>query len=445
MKIGLFLFHRDLRIIDNITLNALSDKCDKIIPTFIFTPEQVTNVNTYKSDASVQFMIESLDDLAHTIGRNKMLFMYGDTTITLERIIKENNVTVVGYNEDYTPYAIKRDAKLVDMCNKLGVEVISHNDFYLTRPGDVRTNAGKGDVYKKFTPFYNAVLKMKVAKPTSNNNIMFVKGRSEANITLEEAYTRFITPNAEVNVRGGRSEGIKIIEHLRKGTFDEYDKTRDKLALKTTELSAYLKFGCVSVREAYWAAKNNAPLIRQIYWRDFYAHVLFAYPDGVFASGNNIKWNKNKKWLDAWKEGRTGFPIVDAAMRQLNTTGYMHNRGRMIVASFLSKTLLIDWREGEKYFATKLVDYDVASNNLNWQWTVLDNYPYIRIFNPWTQSREHDPDATYIKKWVPELDNIEVNDIHNWRDKWREHKGIYTQPIVVFEEQRDKAMTVYGR
>jgi deoxyribodipyrimidine photo-lyase len=433
MKIGVFLFHRDLRVIDNTSLNALAAVCDAIVPVFIFTPEQVTSKNHYKSDASVQFMIESLDELAQEC---PLLTLYGDTTTLMKRVVKENGATAVGFNEDYTPYAVKRDKELVEALGE-GVKIVSEADFYLTRPGDIVT--GSGAAYKKFTPFYETVLKrldgIKVARKRS------LKWRKSASIggseiALTDAYTRFTSPNPEIAVKGGRQAGLKMLTSAK--SLRDYAKTRDTLAIPTTNASAYLKFGCVSVREMYQAVKGNAPLLRQLIWRDFYTHVLFAYPDGVLDT-TGVPWTTNEKWLTAWKEGKTGFPLVDAAMRQLNTTGYMHNRGRMLVASFLSKILLINWREGEKYFATKLVDYDIASNSLNWMTTVFDNLPYVKIFNPWTHSNEHDPNAVYIKRWVPELRDVAVKEMHRPDG----NRGDYVRPIVDYAERREKAMDVY--
>ena len=428
-KIGVFLFHRDLRVVDNTSLNALAAVCDVIVPVFIFTPEQVTSENKYKSDASVQFMIESLDELATEC---PLMTLYGDTTTLTKRVVKETGATAVGFNEDYTPYAVKRDKELVEGLGD-GVVVVSKADFYLTRPGDLVT--GSGTAYKVFTPFYEAVLKIAITKPSSKRHIKW--HTSASSITIADAYTRFTTPNPEIAVKGGRQAGLKMLTSAK--SLHDYDKTRDSMALPTTQASAYLKYGCVSVREMYQAVKGIPALLRQLIWRDFYAHVLFAYPDGVLKRPA-IKWMKNKKWLDAWKEGRTGFPLVDAAMRQLNETGYMHNRGRMLVASFLSKILLIDWREGEKYFATKLVDYDIASNSLNWMNVVFDNLPYVKIFNPWTHSKEHDPDATYIKRWVPELRDVPVKDIHRPDG---DRGGDYVRPIVDYAERREKALGVY--
>lgn len=413
----------------------MADICDEIVPVFIFTPEQVTIKNHYKSDTSVQFMIESLDELVEEC---PLLTLYGDTTTLMKQIVKKNGATVVGFNEDYTPYAVKRDKELVEALGD-EVEIVTEADFYLTRPGDIVT--GSGAAYKKFTPFYEMVLKHKVTAPARKRGLTWRKsGSIPGSINLSDAYTRFTTPNPDVAVKGGRQAGLKMLTSAK--SIRNYAKTRDTLALPTTNASAYLKFGCVSVREMYQAVKGNAPLLRQLIWRDFYAHMLFAYPDGVLKT-TGVPWTTNEKWLTAWKEGKTGFPLVDAAMRQLNQTGYMHNRGRMLVASFLSKILLINWREGEKYFATKLVDYDIASNNLNWQNTVFDNLPYVKIFNPWTHSKEHDPDCIYIKRWVPELRDVSVKDIHGWEKKWSDYEGIYMRPIVNYAERREKAMGVY--
>ena len=228
---------------------------------------------------------------------------------------------------------------------------------------------------------------------------------------------------------------------------------RNILKCNTSILSAYIKFGCISIREVYHFFKDtfglSSELIRQLIWRDFYAHVLFAYPNVLDKSSNKIKWMKNKGYFDKWCSGNTGFPIIDACMRQLNNTGWMHNRGRLVTSCFLVKTLLLDWREGEKYFANKLIDYDVASNNGNWQWisgTGVDSMPYFRTFNPWTQSENYDNDAEYIKQWVPELNDVEPKDIHNWDEMYKKYKDInYPKPIVEFRKQRIKSLELYKK
>ena len=253
-------------------------------------------------------------------------------------------------------------------------------------------------------------------------------------------------------ITGGRTNALKQLKDT-KNTQQKYDQMRNILTHNTSLLSAYIKFGCVSVREVYHYFKDmfglSSEIMRQLIWRDFYAHVLFAYPNVLDKNSNKIKWMKNKGYLDKWRTGNTGYPVVDACMRQLNKTGWMHNRGRLITSCFLVKTLLLDWKEGETYYATKLIDYDVASNNGNWQWisgTGVDSMPYFRTFNPWTQSEKYDKDAEYIKKWVPELVDVEPKDIHNWNVMFNNYKSInYPKPIVEFSKQRTKSLELYKK
>jgi deoxyribodipyrimidine photo-lyase len=259
--------------------------------------------------------------------------------------------------------------------------------------------------------------------------------------------------NENLHVHGGAHNGQKILHRLKK--CKDYLKERDIPALEaTTNLSAYLKFGCVSPREAADAIKSHLgphhPLIRQLYWRDFFYHIV-AHNPSVFGHAYHKKydhlwWSKSKADFGKWCEGKTGFPIVDAGMRQLNETGYMHNRVRMIVASFLTKDLHINWQWGEKYFAQQLVDYDPALNNGNWQWsasTGADAQPYFRIFNPWTQQKKFDPHCDYIKKWVPELAKVEPKIIHSWFKETSPVIKGYPRPMVDHEEERKIALKAY--
>ena len=269
-------------------------------------------------------------------------------------------------------------------------------------------------------------------------------------INLDIAMQRFTKLNDDKLVVGGRDEAIRI---LKKAITSQkhYSKTHNNLSENTSLLSAYIKFGCLSIREVYKSFRHNRDFIRQLLWRDFYAQLLYHNPrvlgHTMKPNYNKIKWHYNDKCFEAWATGMTGFPIVDAGMRELNTTGYCHNRARLIVASFLIKTLLIDWRKGEKFFATKLTDYDPASNNGNWQWcasTGADSQPYFRIFNPWLQQEKHDPDCKYIQKWIPELRELEPNIIHNWYKEWESYKDIgYYKPICNYEEQKEKALQMY--
>jgi len=449
---GLFIFRRDLRVVDNNGLNVLHDKCNKIYTIFIFTPEQVGSGNEYKSENSVQFMIESLQDLALHISNlgGKLYTFYGKNDKIIEECIKEWNIDIVCFNLDYTPYAKERDKNVIQLCEKSKINVLYDYDYYLHEP-DVIMN-GSNKPYQKFTPYYHTAMKKKVQDPLKIKKIHFAKSNKKLSnmITLNDATDKFCKINPDILVHGGRINAMKQIKIASKN-IQKYSELHNELSKSTTELSAYIKFGCVSIREVYFAFRKNTTFIRQLFWREFYAQLLYHYPHVIGhpmkLNYNKLKWHHNSRWLQKWSDGKTGFPIVDASMIQLNTTGYMHNRGRLIVASFLVKTLLIDWRHGEKIFAKKLVDYDVANNNLNWQWcasTAVDSQPYFRIFNPWLQQEDYDPDCIYIYKWLPELAKVKPEILHKWNENWSKYKNInYPKPICNYEEQKEKALDMY--
>jgi deoxyribodipyrimidine photo-lyase len=449
---GLFIFRRDYRIIDNNTLNLLHQQCKYIYTIFIFTPEQVGKNNKFRSDNCVQFMIESLKDLETEIKNNggKLYFFYEDNIKVIKKCIDELNINAVGFNLDITPYAKKRDDEIIKLCKKMEIETLTDYDYYLLEPDEITT--GGGDPYQKYTPFYDKASKKKIKTPENKKKINFKKTSSSLSnrIELNEAMKKFTKINKEILMHGGRKEAVKTLKTAVK-TQKKYDKTRNNLSTNTSLLSPYIKFGCVSIREVYYTFKGNKAFLKQLYWRDFYAQILNNFPHVLKKSlkenYDDVKWKYNKKYLDAWKNGETGFPVVDACMREMNHTGWMHNRGRLIVASFLVKTLLLNWREGELYFAQKLIDYDVPNNNGNWGWvsgTGADSQPYFRIFNPSSQSEKHDPDCKYIKKWLPELKNVPNEDVHNWEEAYEDYKDIkYPKPIVDYKEQKEKALKMY--
>jgi deoxyribodipyrimidine photo-lyase len=450
---GLFIFRRDLRLTDNIGINLLNDNCKNIYTIFIFTPEQVGSSNKYKSVNSVQFMIESLESLSSHIKKSggHLYTFYGKNEKVIADCIKAWNIDVVCFNLDITPYARERDDGIVKLCNHFKIDIITAWDYYLCKPDDVLSGSGKP--YVKFTPFYETAKKIKVLSPARAKTLHLRKSEKQIpnKISLEQAFNKFTEENKNIMVHGGREEAIKILKTAVK-TQKHYGRTRDEIAVNTSLLSAYLKFGCVSIREVYAVFKRNHDFIRQLYWRDFYGQLLYYNPHvlghAMKPNYNKIKWHHNERWFKAWTNGMTGYPIVDAAMRQLNTCGWMHNRGRMLTSSFLVKTLLIDWRKGEQYYANKLTDYDPANNNGGWQWsasTGADSQPYFRIFNPWIQSKEHDPDCEYIKKWLPELKEVPNKDIHNWFKECIHYKNVdYPKPICDYEDQKEKSLKMYS-
>lgn len=449
---GLFIFRRDFRVIDNIGLNLINSICKNIYPIFIFTPEQVTGANKFKSDNAVQFMIESLQDLSSQINKmgGHLMCFYGHNDTIVSYLIKTLDINLVCFNADYSPYAIQRELGIIKICDKMGVQVEYGHDYYLHPPGTIVN--GSGDTYQKFTPFYQTSMKKKVEAPASLRKIHFstTNKHLQNSISLTTALNKFTKINPNILIHGGRTEAIKQIRVASKN-IKNYSKTHDELSKPTSQLSAYIKFGCVSIREVYKVFRSKHDFIRQLFWRDFYANILYSFPQvyghALKPKYNKIQWHYNASWFKKWCDGETGFPIVDAGMRQLNTTGYMHNRARLIVASFLIKTLLIDWQKGEKYFATKLTDYDPASNNGNIQWIMgggSDSMPFFRIFNPWNQQEEHDNSCEYIKKWVPELTELEPKIIHNWETEYVNYKNIkYPKPICDYAEQKEKCLKMY--
>ena len=454
MKNGLFIFHRDFRIVDNVGLNNASKKCDKVFTCFIFTPEQVTN-NTFKSENSVQFMIESLQNLQQEITKSggKLIVLYDSVIDGLEQIVEELNIEGIFFNEDYTPYAKKRTEKVEKLCDKLKIKCETSQDYYINKPGTVLN--GSGQTYVRFTSFYESYFfnhDFKSPEKHKVDNLSKTTKKLKNRLSLQDAMNRFVKKeNKDLAVNGGRDKGVKQLYYALKYLKD-YKDSRDTMGEETSMLSAYIKYGCVSIREVLSKFKakysSHHELIRQLIWRDFYMHLLSENPESLDGLSNDkmrkIKWSKNTERLKKWKEGLTGFPLVDAGMRQMNKTGYMHNRARMIVATFLSKILYLDWKEGEKYFAQQLVDYDVASNSGNWQAVVgggLYAMPWFRILSPWTQSEKNDKDLDYIREWIPELKDVPDKHIHKWYKYYKRHEDIkYPKPCVDFDKRRDEYM-----
>lgn len=454
-KKSLVIFRRDLRLQDNTALCAAAQQSAHIIPCFIFDPRQVGKANAYKSSNALQFMIESLKDLEQQLKKYdaKLYIFFGKAESIVKKIIEQEHIDAVFCNKDYTPFSINRDEEIEHACIKEHVIFNAFHDALLIYPEEITTS--DGTPYSIFTAFYK-----KASKKHKMRCILKIdeSGWYKKPIDLEEPkliYKRFlIRPNKNIQARGGHAAALKIVRNLSK--FTTYTKTHDYPALETTHLSAHLKFGTISVRELYQAIEKKLgaghQLIRQLFWRDFFTYVAYNAPF-VFGSAyhekyNAIVWENDKHKFKAWCEGNTGFPIIDAGMRQLNKTGYMHNRVRMLVASFLVKDLHIDWQWGEKYFAQHLVDYDPSLNNGNWQWvasTGCDAQPYFRIFNPWLQQKKFDPACKYIKKWVPELKKISPLLIHSWHKRTDNRQYRYPRPIVDHAQESEKAKKMYRK
>lgn len=441
---SLFIFRRDLRLEDNTGLISALKESVQVIPAFIFDDRQANKENNkYFSENAFAFMIESLKELDKELRKkgSKLFVFYGIAEEVIEEIINKESINAVYVNRDYTPFSIRRDTAISLLCKRENIEFKSFSDIMLNE----MVLKLDGKPYTVFTAFWKRASQIPVRKPEQNNFFNYaINYSSNEKISFPEC-----TNNIK-RMKGGRSKAIKILKNI--GKLRNYEYVKDYPYVNgTSRLSAHLKFGTVSVREVYWSIvkklSQTHPLIRQLYWRDFFYHIGYNFPK-VFNSEfqdkyKKIKWSYSNKRFNAWKNGITGFPIVDAGMRELNATGYMHNRVRMIVASFFVKDLHIDWRLGEKYFSQKLVDYDPCINNGNWQWvasTGCDSQPYFRIFNPWLQQIKFDPKCKYIKKWVTELRHITSSIIHK---AYKHNISGYPKPIVDHNVESQKAIFIY--
>lgn len=448
-KRSIFLFHRDLRLSDNTGLFHACKESEEVIPLFVFTDLQI-NKNDYASQRSIQFMVESLQEVDALLKKKNagLWCAKGKTSQVLLELIKQESVDAVYSNYDYTPFAKKRDTALERVVKQSGAAWKQYHDALLFIPGTVLN--GSGEYFKVFTPFYKKALLQSVAEPKKKlPKAVFHKPKKAYQIqqTIKQARVDF---TKHLIIPGGRKAGQIILKKL--DVYQEYQKQRNFPSLKkTTHLSAHNKFGTLSIREVFWAMQKKLGLghglTRQLFWRDFFYHVAVSTPQ-VFGQEfqkkyQKLPWSHNKKQFNLWCKGHTGFPIVDAGMRELNETGYMNNRARMIVASFLTKDLRIDWRWGEKYFAQQLIDYDPCVNNGSWQWaasTGCDAQPYFRIFNPWSQQKRFDKDCEYIKKWIPELRDLSANEIHDLEKQPSLLASNYPKQMVHHKEEREKTL-----
>lgn len=448
---SLFIFRRDLRLFDNTALIEALKTSKEVIPTFIIDPrilDRITNTNI------LQFLVESLMALNIQLEkqRGRLIIFHDTPEVIVSSLIKRNTIDAIYVNQDYTAFSQKRDTKIARLCKEKNLDFHQFADYLLNEPEEVYST--KFEPYTVFTPYYRKASQISVRYPEQNKYTNYSIEELDDEVKIEKLPSYIEKENHEIAVRGGIDNCIKILRSLTE--YKNYEYERDFPALnKTTHLSAYLKFGICSIREVYHGIRtqlgNNHPLLRQLYWRDFFTQIGYYFPK-VYTEAfrdkyNKLEWEQNDKSFKAWCEGKTGFPIVDAGMRELNTTGYMHNRVRMIVASFLTKDLHIDWRKGEKYFVEKLVDFDISVNNGNWQWaasTGCDAQPYFRIFNPWSQQKKYDPECEYIKKWIPELRELEAKSIHKWYEINADRIS-YPKPIVNHSIESQKAKKMYKK
>ena len=424
-KISIFWFRRDLRLKDNHGLYQALESGKKVLPIFIFD-EDILDLLENKYDKRVDFIVQALQTLNSFLkSKNKGIKIFKGKPLEIYKKLTENyEIEAVYSNEDYEPYAIKRDQEIADFLASKNIAFHSFKDQVIFHKDEI-VKADKKP-YTVYTPYsklwLNEFQKIDLQGFPSEKKldilleIPFEELKIEY-IGFQKTDLTFEVPEADLHI-------IKT-----------YEETRNFPAVKgTTQLGVHLRFGTISVRKlAKIAKENNLTFLKELIWREFFMQILYHFPKVVNHSFKSkydaIPWENNPEFLEKWKAGKTGFPIVDAGMRELNTTGFMHNRVRMITASFLIKHLLTDWRIGEAYFAEKLMDYDLSANNGNWQWCAssgCDAAPYFRIFNPDEQQKKFDPDFKYIKKWIPEFGT-----------------KYYPNPIVEHKKAREKVLKVY--
>lgn len=427
--VTVFWFRRDLRIDDNRGFFEALKKGNPVFPLFIFDTDILENLD--KSDARVAFIHKAVTALDHDLQKYGLSLQVeiGKPLQVFDHLLKKHNISSIVANEDYEPYAKARDSAVASLCKKKAVEFFSFKDHVIfARDEVVKDN---GQVYKVFTPYSKKWLsQLESTELSSYPSRSYLKNRGGQNLSLKSS----AIPSLE-KIGFSRSKMAVPELDLKQETLKNYAARRDFLGIEaTTKIGVHLRFGTISIRQAVQMAKKLSSIwLKELIWRDFFQMILFHFPhvtnEPFDPKFNKFPWRESSSDFERWKEGETGYPVVDAGMRELNATGYMHNRARMIVGSFLTKHLLLDWRLGERYFAQKLFDFDLASNVGNWQWVAgcgVDAAPYFRVFNPSLQAKKFDGDNSYIQKWVPE-----------WQSK------AYSSPIVEHDYARRRALAAY--
>ncbi|MCG9790934.1 cryptochrome/photolyase family protein [Flavobacterium algicola] len=421
-KVSFFWFRRDLRLEDNIGLFNALQSSNPIIPLFIF--DEAILEQLPKDDARVTFIYESLSTINTTLSTvgSSLNIQKGKTKEVWNTLMQEYDIQEVFWNKDYEPYALERDLAVANALEENVSIAHSFKDQVIFEESEITKSDGLP--YTVYTPFKNKWLEK------FKTDGALIEYKSEE---LFSNFYKFKFDFPTLEHIGFVESAIKVKPH-NLTQIKTYHDTRDFPAVDTTSyLSPHLRFGTVSIRKLVtWAAKTNAVFLSELIWREFFMQILFHFPKVVTqnfkSSYDGIKWRNNEAEFEKWCSGNTGYPMVDAGMRQLNTTGYMHNRVRMVVASFLCKHLMISWQWGESYFAQKLLDYDLSANVGNWQWaagTGCDAAPYFRVFNPAIQLKKFDEKGIYIRKWIPEFD-----------------LG-YAEPMVEHAFARDRAIATY--
>ena len=421
--IAIFWFRRDLRLEDNTGLNHALSSGLPVLPLFIFDDDILEKLQ--KNDPRVNFIYDNLNGMDTQLQEFKsgVLIKKGLVESVWKELITTYNVKKVFFNKDYEPYAIKRDQEVKAFLESSGAAIYQYKDDVIFEEKEVLKDDGLP--YKVFTPYKNKWLK--TFDTTKFQNVSYKKD------LLQNCY-QFKNEFKSLKAIGFTESLIKVKPYNLEAMNGYEDHRNFPAQDKTSYLSPHLRFGTVSIRKlVVMARQTNATFLSELIWREFFKVILFHFPKVVTnnfrPAYDGVQWRNDPQDFKKWCEGKTGYPIVDAGMRELNATGFMHNRVRMVVAGFLCKHLLIDWRLGEAYFAEKLLDYELSSNNGNWQWaagTGVDASPYFRVFNPESQQKKFDKDGVYIRKWVKDFDEL-----------------TYPKPMVEHKFARERAIATY--
>lgn len=427
-KISIFWYRRDLRLDDNIGFLAALKGDHPVLPIFIFDQEILENLS--KEDARVSFIYSTLQEMRHTLQKehqSSLAIYHGKPEDIFQELISVYDIQTVYTNHDYEPYATKRDADIKELLADRNIDFMTFKDQVIFEKSEVVKD--NGDPYVVYTPYMK---KYKKAFDPSEHLVIHY-----TSLHLQNLVENTKLPNLTLSDLGFKKSSITVPQYdVTPTLIQDYKETRNFPANEgTSHLGPHLRFGTVSIRKIVKKAisEKNETFWNELIWREFFMQILWHFPRTVHEAFkrkyDRISWRNNEDEFKRWKMGKTGYAMVDAGMRQLNETGYMHNRVRMVVASFLCKHLLIDWRWGEAYFAEKLLDYEMSSNVGNWQWAAgsgVDAAPYFRIFNPMTQVEKFDKHKKYVTNWLPDLNS------KSYPDKIVEHK-----------EARERCLKIY--
>lgn len=428
-EVNVFWFRRDLRLDDNAGFKAALRDELPVLPIFIFDDEILDKLP--EDDARVTFIYETLQEMRKSLqeeNESSIAMFHGTPEKVFRKLIKDHEIKKVFTNRDYEPYARQRDEKIKELLQENDVEFQDFKDQVIFEKDEITKK--DGDPYVVYTPYKNTW-----KEKFRNTDLEFhYTARYRDNLIKNKRL-----PNLDLADIGFKKSSLKVPDYkLSPGLLKDYEKTRDYPAKEgTSRLGPHLRFGTVSIRQMVREAdkQRNKTFLEELVWREFFMQILYHFPntvtDAFKKKYDRIKWRNDKSEFGKWKEGKTGYPLVDAGMRQLNESGFMHNRIRMLVGSFLCKHLLIDWRWGEAYFAEKLLDYEMSSNVGNWQWVAgsgVDAAPYFRIFNPTTQIDKFDKDEKYIREWVPEYGT------DNYPEKMVNHKEARERALKTYKE-----------